>query len=389
MKSLFSRSDDRRAFLTELNALLARYVAGELVGRMPHEHADPTLDSIRVQLNSVADQTETAFREILGGMAATGEGRTWRRLQTTGLHGTFKDVLERMQGMLDELNTAQESVAREALLSHIFMRSERGLTMAIDHVGTSLGTVATHSARSYELASGYTASASAMSGAADRMTGALGEAQTATEEGGRALSDLNSKASAIQRLTGQIDVIAKQTNLLALNAAIEAARAGESGRGFAVVADEVRKLADQSQKAAEEIAGAITAMTKAMTSMLTQMERLSRSMADSRGMAADFCQQLAGSAESASEVSEIASTISSGVAAMQDAMRLVSLAQKARRDVALLLHGKEIDSSNLSEVEKQAIELASKRHWMKGNADRDALIEIYDRLFTNIEQQLR
>ncbi len=389
MKSLFSRSEDRRAFLTELDGLLKRYGAGELVDRLPRGLDDPTLDSIRIHLNSVIDQTETAFREILGGMAASGEGRSWRRLQTTGLHGTFKDVLERMQGMLDELNAAQESVAREALLSHIFLRSERGLSLAIEHVSSSLETVAGHSERSRELAGDYAASASAMSEAAERMSGALGEAQTATEAGSQALADLNAKAGAIQKLTGHIDVIAKQTNLLALNAAIEAARAGESGRGFAVVADEVRKLADQSRKAAEEIAAAIAAMTAAMEGMVAQMERMGRSMAESRAMAAEFRQRLSGSAASADEVGELAGSINSGVAAMQEAMRLVSLAQKARRDVTMILHGQEVDTSSLSEMEKQALALASERQWMKGSSDREALVEIYDKLFANIEQQLR
>jgi methyl-accepting chemotaxis protein len=388
MKNWFSRSNDR-TFLSSLEELLKRNGAGELAGRLPHQATDPTLDSIRINLNAVLDQTETAFREILGGMASSSSGRSWRRLQTTGLHGTFKDVLDRMQGMIDQLNAAQESVAREALLSHIFLRSERGLSLAIEHVDHSLTEVADHSAQSRELASSYATSATTMSIAADRMSSALGQALSATEDSSHALADLSVKAEAIQKLTGHIDVIAKQTNLLALNAAIEAARAGESGRGFAVVADEVRKLADQSQKAAEEIAGAIAAMAAAMNGVVAQMDQLGRSMTESRGMADDFCRQLGGSADSASVVGNLAGTISGGVTAMQEAMRLVSLAQKARRDVTSILHGHEVDASSLSDMERQALELASERHWMKGSADREALIEIYDELFANIEEQLR
>ncbi|MBW7901859.1 MAG: chemotaxis protein [Rhodocyclaceae bacterium] len=385
---LLGGGNGRSRLLSDLDELLTESSDGALVGRQPHAIQDPTLDSIRIKLNSVLDQTETAFREILGGMQASSEGRSWRRLQTTGLHGTFKDVLTRMQVMLDQLNAAQVSVARETLLSHIFLRSERGLSLAIDHVSSALTEVADHSSRSQGLAVGYADSAKAMSGAADRMSGALGQALSATETGSHALADLNVKAGTIRQLTGHIDVIAKQTNLLALNAAIEAARAGEAGRGFAVVADEVRKLADQSQKAAEEIASAIAAMSEAMSGVLGQMEAISRSMDDSRAMADDFCQQLGGSADSAVVVGNLAVTIGQGVASMQSSMQLVSLAQRARRDVTEIVHGNEVADRKMSQMERQALALASGRTWIKGSADREALIEIYDKLFANIEEQL-
>ena len=377
------------ALLEQLDRVLGEGRDGILTRRLPHEVADARLESIRVNLNAVLDQTETAFREILGGMQASSDNRYWRRLQTTGLHGTFKDVLERMQLMIDQLNNAQQSVAREALLSRIFLRSERGLSLAIEHVGGSLTEVAGHSSQSETLAAGYADSARAMSGAADRMSGALGQARSATESSSHALGDLNVKAGAIRALTGQIDVIAKQTNLLALNAAIEAARAGESGRGFAVVADEVRKLADQSRTAAEEIAVAIAAMTGAMDGVLGQMDELARAMSDSQTLADEFRHKLAGAAESAAVVGGLAGSIGQGVTAMEASMRLVSLAQKARSDVTAILHGKEIDTGTLSEMEKKAVDMASSLQWAKGSADREALIEIYDELFANIEEQLR
>ena len=257
--------------LGRIDTLLQKFGDGEMVGRLPNVMADPTLESIRVNLNSVLDQTETAFREILGALQASTSGNVARRLQLPGLHGTFRTVLERMQVILDHLAEAQESVAREALLSQIFLRSERGLSLAIEHVDTALNNVGSNSRTSRELAANFGRSASAMSDAARRMSDALGGAQEAAEGGVHALADLNAKASDIQSLTTRIDGVAKQTNLLALNAAIEAARAGDAGRGFAVVADEVRKLAEKTMISTHDVGNAIKAIQESTATSMAAM----------------------------------------------------------------------------------------------------------------------
>lgn len=385
---LWPESQDNGA-LPAISALLQKVGQGNLVARLPNELHDPTLESIRVNLNSVLDQTETTFREILGGLAASSEGRNWRRLQIVGVHGTFRDILDRMQALLDNLESAQESVAREALLSRIFLRSERGLSMAINHANSALGEIGHFSTESEGLSRNFASSASEMSDAASRMSLALGEAQSAAEGGTQALADLNGKAAAIGELTGRIDAIAKQTNLLALNAAIEAARAGEAGRGFAVVADEVRKLADQAQRSAEEIAQAISAIRASMDSATVRIGELNEAVTDARDTADEFGHKLTESAQSAHQVSDLASSIGSGARDMESSMHLVSLAQKARADANQILNGQEVAISSLSDMEQQAMTIASSRKWIKGSADREALIAIYDQLFANIEGQMR
>ncbi len=377
----------RQERLKELNALMDKVQNGLLVERMPRSIDDPQLDAIRISINSALDQTETAFREMLGAMAASTQGRPWRRLHTAGLHGTFRDVLEQMQGMLDRLDEARESVAREALLSKIFLRSERGLSTAIGRVSEALETVAQESAQAESLARAFAESAGAMSGAAESMSAALGQAQTSAQHSAEALHELDGKTNAIRQLTGHIDAIAKQTNLLALNAAIEAARAGETGRGFAVVADEVRKLADQSQKAAVEITQAIGDVSGAMEDVSRRMEELGGAVSDARGTADTFSQELAGSASSASVVEELAGTIGQGAGRMETSMRMVSLAQKARADVNAIINGEQVEIASRSATERAALELAATRKWTEGSAERDALVEMYDELFAYIESQ--
>lgn len=91
-------------------------------------------------------------------------------------------------------------------------------------------------------------------------TTTLEELVSATEQNARhgevlvgKVDSINTAVSAVGRVLGEIESIARQTNLLALNAAIEAARAGETGRGFAVVADEVRALSERTNHFSQEI----------------------------------------------------------------------------------------------------------------------------------------
>lgn len=373
----------------ELNDVLRKVSEGDLVSRLPRAFSEQTLESMRVNLNSALDQTETTFREMLGGMQASSNSQNWRRLQSSGVHGTYKDVLDKAQVLLDQVNTAQESVALEALLSRIFLRSERGLSMAITQVSQTLTEVGSNARQSAELSGIFSASASAMSDAAERMSVALGVAQNSAESGTQALNELGAKADTIRTLTGQIDGIAKQTNLLALNAAIEAARAGESGRGFAVVADEVRKLADQSQRSAKEIASAILAMSVAMETSVTQINELNHSVSSARSTAGEFGHKLQESASSAIQVGEYSTQIGNGAQAMESSMNLIATAQRARADASAILHGEAVTVDSLSEMEKQVVEIASTRSWLKGSADREALINIYDALFASIEQRIK
>ncbi len=385
---LFLPDSSGKDELNELNSLLKKVKDGWLGSRLPRSSPDPVQDEIRVNVNASLDQTETAFREMLGAMEASTGGRHWRRLQAAGLHGTFKDVLKQMQMMLDQLEAAQESIAREALLSHIFLSSERGLSMAIDRVNKALAGVSGSSSQAESLARSFYDSATAMSGSAVSMSSALGQAHESAGKSAASLLQLNARTEAIKGLTSRIDGIAKQTNLLALNASIEAARAGEQGRGFAVVADEVRKLADQAHTASLEIAESISAVSLAMDAVSSQMDELGAAVSGARKTADVFSSELAGSASSATVVEELSGAISEGATAMATSMRMVSLAQRARADVNATLNGQSVDTSGMSAVERTAIEMTSSKKWVKGSAEREALLDMYGNLFEHIEKQM-
>jgi methyl-accepting chemotaxis protein len=238
------------------------------------------------------------------------------------------------------------------------------------------------------LAQNFAATAERLSGAADQMSSALAVAQHSAESGASALVRLNADADSIRSLTVHIDNIAKQTNLLALNAAIEAARAGESGRGFAVVADEVRKLADQAKKSAEEIASAIGTVIASMSSVTTEMTEVSQAVSGARDRSHEFSTELSGSAQAAAHVGDLGGSIGNGTLLMEESLHLVRLAQQARADASTILHGGEISVRNASDMERQVIEVARSGRWVRGSADRDAIVTIYDALFANIESQM-
>lgn len=78
----------------------------------------------------------------------------------------------------------------------------------------------------------------------------------------------------IEKMSKEIQRIAKQTNLLALNASIEAARAGEHGRGFAIVARNVQELAAETKTASESITTKVTEISSSVQEVMDDIRRV-------------------------------------------------------------------------------------------------------------------
>ena len=134
---------------------------------------------------------------------------------------------------------------------------------------------------------------------------------------------------------------------------------------------------------------AVSAIGLSMASATHRMQALQGSVAEARQTAQEFSGELANSASSADQVCDLVSTIESGAQSMESSMRLVATAQRARADATSILHGQEVNVTSLSEMEREAARIARSRKWIKGSGDREALVAIYDRLFANIESQMR
>lgn len=79
----------------------------------------------------------------------------------------------------------------------------------------------------------------------------------------------------VEKMSKEIQRIAKQTNLLALNASIEAARAGEHGRGFAIVAKNVQELAAETKAASESIGSKVGEISQSVQNAMEDIRRIS------------------------------------------------------------------------------------------------------------------
>ena len=186
------------------------------------------------------------------------------RDETGQMLGSIKRMIEKLQGVVVDVQTAAGNVASGSQqLSSGAEQMSQGTTeqaasaeeasSSIEEMNATIRQNADNAVQTEKIAS---------------------KSATDAQDSGKAVNDAVIAMKQIAEKIGIIEEIARQTNLLALNAAIEAARAGDHGRGFAVVAAEVRKLAERSQAAAAEIgklSGTSVAVAEQAGAMLAKL----------------------------------------------------------------------------------------------------------------------
>ncbi len=289
-------------------------------------------------INSVHNFSDGARRLADGDLTVQFDNHGADELHAAGkdfndMASAFRALLGGVQGDVQRINIASEQVASSSqqISASSASQSDSASSMAAAVEETTVGI--DHIAKNAQDAQDYSRRSDEVAAEGGRIVLAVvqeiqGIAQTVNQSAA-AVDALGQQSGQISAIVDTIKDIADQTNLLALNAAIEAARAGESGRGFAVVADEVRKLAERTAKSTQEISGMIGAIqsgtSTAVSSMKEGVERVAAGVRQAERAGEAISQVQAQSRQVLDAVSEIS------VALREQAAASTEIAQSVER----------------------------------------------------------
>ncbi|WP_261842226.1 methyl-accepting chemotaxis protein [Aliamphritea ceti] len=240
----------------QIEALIARSVAGELDDRLDTTSYDGFMKTISDGVNQMLDTVVVPIKEVRRVLSELAEGNLQERMEGE-FQGEFEALDQALNATMDQLSgTVMNIRSSGQQINHGAGEIAQGNTVLSQRTEDQAASLEETASSMEEMTATVKQNADNARRANELASGARDQA----EQGGRvagesaeAMSTINQSSKQIVEIIGVIDEIAFQTNLLALNAAVEAARAGEQGRGFAVVASEVRSLAQRSASAAKDI----------------------------------------------------------------------------------------------------------------------------------------
>jgi methyl-accepting chemotaxis protein len=325
--------------IREVSAVCGQAFKGDLEARVLGARDGGDVGRLQKSVNDMLDIVDAFVRESAASMEYVSRGKTFRKVLTRGLPGSFRNGAIVINAGTDSMD---HRVRELAVVAQNFGNSMDKVVRSLDAAATELGSDAESSAAAAEETSRQAAAVAAaaeeastnvqtVASAAEELSASITEitrqVTRSTTSTSQAVADaqhtdaqIKSLAEAAQRIGDVVKLIsdiAGQTNLLALNATIEAARAGEAGKGFAVVASEVKNLATQTARATDEIGAKITEMQSATSQSVQAVQTISRTI---------------------SEISEVSSTIAAAVeeqsAATQEIARNVQQASAGTTEVS-------------------------------------------------------
>lgn len=214
------------------------------------------LESEASQRSALAEQTDTAVRQLADALQGLASGDLTRHIATPFIH-SLDQLRTDFNQAVEKLRSAMQKVAENA---SAIASGAQEIRSASDDLAKRTENQAASVEETAAALEQITTTVSDSSSRAQEAGKLVRQTKENAEHSGRvvrnavdAMGKIEASATEIGNIIGVIDEIAFQTNLLALNAGVEAARAGDAGKGFAVVAQEVRELAQRSAKAAKEI----------------------------------------------------------------------------------------------------------------------------------------